>query len=94
MATHGTHFSALSGQRDWGSTFPIDPTDGQEFIDNMNNLHCIYDATNAKWWCTAMTTSTSSSTTSTSSSTTSTSSSTSSSTTTSTSSSTTTSTTV
>ena len=94
MTTHGTHFSALAGQRDWGRTFPSEPVDGQEFIDNINNRHCIYDATNSVWWCAGMTTSTSTSTTSTSSSTTSTSSSTSSSTTTSTSSSTSTSTTV
>lgn len=94
MARTGTHFKHLSGRREYGLNFPVGPKDGQEHVDNFNNLHCVYDATSAKWWCSAMTTSTSTSTTTTSTSTTTTSTSSSTTTSTSTSSSTSTTTTV
>ena len=88
--TEGTHFSGLAGHQIYGITLPSAPAEGQEFFDNVNNIHYIYAG--GQWWGKEFTTSTSSSTTSTStsSSTTSTSSSTTSSTSTSSSTSTTT----
>lgn len=94
MGRSGTTFSNLAGKREYGIDFPANPVDGQEHIDNFNNIHAIYDATAGIWWGAEMSTSTSTSTTTTSTSTTTTSTSTSSSTTTSTSSSTSTTTTV
>ncbi len=62
MVTTGTHFGAFTKGRNWGAR-PSNPHDGEEYIDNLNNYHCIYDATNSVWWCAAMTTSTSTTTT-------------------------------
>jgi len=70
MTIFGTHYKRLKGSRNWGKTLPSAPKNGEEFIDNINNKHCIYDVSNGGWWCADMTTSTSTSTTSTSSSTT------------------------
>jgi len=69
MATKGSHYSGVVGRANWGSSLPSAPEDGEQFIDNMNNIHYIYDSTAGGWWGAAMTTSTSTSTTSTSSST-------------------------
>lgn len=65
--TNKTHFSGLAGDRVYGTTLPSAPLKGEEFIDNINNIHYIYDGTH--WWGTLMSTSTSTSTTSTSTST-------------------------
>ena len=66
----GTHFSKLSGHRDYGNTLPSNPVTGQEYFDVTSNTHYIYDG--SQWWATVFTTSTSSSTTTTTTSTSST----------------------
>jgi len=69
MTTHGTHFSSLVGKRQYGRVRPSNPVDGEEWVDNINNLHCVYSGDEGEWFCAALTTSTSTSTSTTSTST-------------------------